>query len=343
MWKVRNVICRRCGFAFVAPVPSEKMLSEYYGDSFELSQVNYSIEKRIEVISRHACSKKASFLEIGGNNNSDFLRKLSSHVGKVHTLEINMNCESEFRTAGELQKNSIDVAVAYFVLEHVTRPRDFLLKYRGLIRDGGIFIIEVPNLYIYPQNPAGIFQCEHVNHFSPVSLARMAESCGFQMIEVSQEECSRPFGFVAVLKKMPAKMDKTKNPSEYLFGKSCMIEGFAKVSRLLKEMESARKRIFTLSKNGEQVVIWGANWICLRLLDDLELPPSAIVVDRDPQKETYFENVRVLTPEYAIKHIKKSSYFVINTRYYSSEIISWIAKFANRKLKPDEYSVLDYY
>ncbi|HCE45645.1 MAG TPA: hypothetical protein DET40_19050 [Lentisphaeria bacterium] len=343
LWKVRNVICRSCGFAFVSPVPGNDMLKQYYGDSFELSQVNYSIEKRISLIRKYMEGRNSSFLEIGGNNSSAFLKELSKYFRKICTMEINQSCTSVFRNAGDVPASSIDMASAYFVLEHITRPKDFLLSYRKILKDGGILIVEIPNLYIYPQNPAGIFQCEHVNHFSPVTLCRMAASCGYEMLEVGQNGCSRAFGFVAVLRKAAIRKSSKPDPVEYMFGKACMLEGYESVIRLEKNMISARKSILSMSKKGRPVIIWGANWICLRLLNNFRIPDNAVVIDRDLKKKDYFSGISVRLPEDAISQIRKSSFFIINTRYYADEIVSWIAKHAKRKLQKSEYCVLDYY
>lgn len=343
LWKVRNVICRNCGFAFVSPVPGNEILRQYYGDSFELSQINYSIEKRITLIRKYMKGRNSSFLEIGGNNSSDFLKELSGHFKKICTMEINESCTSVFRNAGDVPENSMDMAAAYFVLEHITRPKDFLLSYRKILKNGGTLILEIPNLYIYPQNPAGIFQCEHVNHFSPVTLHRMAASCGYELLEISQNGCSRAFGFAAVLRKTAGKPRFKTDPLEYMFGKSCMQEGYESITRLNENMAFARKCILSKSREGQPVIIWGANWICLRLLDNFRIPDDAVVIDRDLKKRDYFPDIRTYLPEDAIRQIRKSSFFIINTRYYADEIISWIAKHAKRKLNKSEYCVLDYY
>ncbi|MFZ2657250.1 MAG: methyltransferase domain-containing protein [Victivallales bacterium] len=343
LWKVRNVICRKCGFAFVSPVPGNDMLRQYYGDSFALAQVNYSIGKRMDLIRKYRTGRTPSFLEIGGNNSSDFHKELSKHFSKICTMEINQSCTSVYRNAGDVPDNSMDMAAAYFVLEHITRPRDFLLSYRKKLKDGGVLIMEIPNLYIYPQNPAGIFQCEHLNHFSPVTLRNMAAACGYEMLEVSQNGCSRVFGFVAVLRKTGRKASVKTDPMEYMYGKSCMQEGYENILRLDENMASARKSILSMSKKGKPVIIWGANWICLRLLDNFKIPGNIVLIDKDLKKRDYIRDVQVHLPEDAVKRIRESSFFIINTRYYADEIVAWIAEHAKRKLQKSEYCVLDYY
>ena len=47
-WEVKNVVCKKCGFVFVSPVPDEKTLSEFYEnqyDKFEIEEFLNSIAK----------------------------------------------------------------------------------------------------------------------------------------------------------------------------------------------------------------------------------------------------------------------------------------------------------
>ncbi|RJR12565.1 class I SAM-dependent methyltransferase [Candidatus Parcubacteria bacterium] len=79
--------------------------------------------------------------------------------------------------------------VSLHVLEHVTEPSVYLKGILGLLKPGGFLIIRVPNVdsieaklgrekwlhYDYPY---------HVAHYTPESLKRVLEKCGFQHVVI---------------------------------------------------------------------------------------------------------------------------------------------------------------
>jgi SAM-dependent methyltransferase len=205
LWQVRNVICQDCGFVFVSPCPTETCLKEYYEDSYEYfcgQELDYSIETRIQLIKKYNMKKKnTSYIEIGSNESSRFITELSKYVGEITTVELNTSCSKSFSSMQYLSKGKADIVTAYFVLEHVSNPKKFLTSCADCLHENGILILEVPNLYLYPLDPSGLLWWEHTNHFSPRSLSCIAALEGFDLLELSQEHCSRPFGFVAIFQK----------------------------------------------------------------------------------------------------------------------------------------------
>ena len=239
-WQVRNVVCRCCGFGFVSPSPTEDALEEYYQDSFCIDTqqgADFSVQNRLHIISKcveeleksdqYSAECEKTYLEVGSNNCPEFISKVESLFEHIQTVELNEDCNSNYRSLKDIPDEVADVVAAYFVLEHIPNPKQFL-EYcvRGL-KSGGFLILEVPNLYLYPKDPAGILLHEHVNHFSPVSLSWLANMQGLSLVEISQKYCSRPFGFAAIYQK---KDDVVGNSSvhhdvEYYLAKSCMVEG----------------------------------------------------------------------------------------------------------------------
>jgi len=175
-WKVRNVVCKTCGFALVSPAPSAEELRAYYADSFAAADVGvaeFSIPKRIEFLRTHSV-RTDRYVEIGANNSTEFVRELRSHYADVVTIEVNDHCAPTTRDAASVADACADVVASYFVLEHVVDPVSFLRECRRLLRPDGALILEVPDIGIYSRNPAALYWWEHVNHFSPRTLARLA-------------------------------------------------------------------------------------------------------------------------------------------------------------------------
>jgi hypothetical protein len=160
LWKVRNVVCRDCGFAFVSPVPTQESLAEYYADCYPFwrgESIEFSIENRLALLRRNIKpGSRPSFVEVGNNATEPFRQALSAYLRDYRGVELNNNCSSDFESLQSLPPGSVEILGAYFVLEHVMNPGEFLALAARSLEEQGLLVIEVPNLYIYPINPAGI-------------------------------------------------------------------------------------------------------------------------------------------------------------------------------------------
>ena len=97
----------------------------------------------------------------------------------------------------EPQTGAFDAAAAWDVLEHQSRPQDFLKQLRGLLKPGGMLLIAVPNDYSFlrllsaflyrlsfgkvTQGMRRVYVLEHIGYYSPKTLRRMLETCGFKV------------------------------------------------------------------------------------------------------------------------------------------------------------------
>jgi 2-polyprenyl-3-methyl-5-hydroxy-6-metoxy-1,4-benzoquinol methylase len=85
-------------------------------------------------------------------------------------------------------KGAFDAVTLLQVLEHVPDPRQTLADVRGLLRRGGALIVEVPNIDCWPARVLGRwhrhFAKHHFTFFSPRTLTRLLEDCGFEVVSV---------------------------------------------------------------------------------------------------------------------------------------------------------------
>jgi SAM-dependent methyltransferase len=344
-WQVRNVICKRCGFAFVSPVPTEGSLKDYYGDSYEYFrgiELDYSIEKRIGLIVRYLRGNHdARYVEVGGNENTRFLSELSRHVGSITSVELNLSCRSDHKSLEALKEGCADIISAYFVLEHMPDPKHFFHLCARRLRRDGILIIEVPDLSIYPFNPAGLALWEHTSHFSARSLSCLAQSQGFSLLEVSHQDCSRPFGFAAVFSNTGKIIAADLGVSDYQNASYCMREGIKKIEEHRRNLMRIREKIDAIAKNSGSAVIWAANKVCLELLEGYELPPAAVIVDSNPQKKNYLAPLEVRQPKEAFADIRNAGLLVINTKLHAREILGFIKENVGRTFGRDELIIVE--
>ncbi len=362
-WNNRIVVCKKCGFTFLSPCPTKESLESYYRDHFSLypgQKLDYSIEKRIDLLKKYFGDGRKVLIEIGGNDNTIFKSSVIPFVDKYYSVELNSNCVSDFSDINQIKTQKADIITAYFVLEHIPDPKQFLRTCNKSLNNNGLIILEVPNTYIYPITAAGLFY-EHTNHFSPHTLSLLAASQGFSLVEISYQQCSRDFGFVAVYKKI---IDMNNNSpldslsysylpqieknfiwgNEYLIAKSCILEGANRINKFNNKIIEIRKKIidYSLKKNGP-IVIWVANDICIDLLTDFPSMDGIYIVDSNPKKRDFFQSIPVYTPDKIIDVIKISTFFVINSYIYSNEIKEIIEGYKCSKLNNNEYLIIDKY
>jgi SAM-dependent methyltransferase len=340
-WNVRNVVCRACGFAFVSPVPTQQSLASYYSDIYEHWQggvIEFSIAKRLVLLNRYLPSRQRPlFAEIGPNATLDF-RDAIAHLVDYRSTELNEACQGDFPSLESIPASTVDVLAAYFVLEHIPNPVAFLKACANALKPDGVLILEVPDLDLYAENPAGIMLYEHTNHFSPRSLEAVAAKAGLAQLEANREDCSRPYGFVAVFRK--GELPVAPRLSEYSHALEMMAAGAAAFARQRAHLAEVRNKISAATKTGP-VVIWPANKFCTDLLDSFQLPANAIVVDRDPAKKDYLGPVQVQRPEGVRDVISKARLFVITSSLHAPAILHDIEKMIGRELPTDEFIVVE--
>jgi SAM-dependent methyltransferase len=93
--------------------------------------------------------------------------------------------------AMELPGKSFRVITLFHVLEHLPDPREYLVKARDLLEDGGLLVVEVPNHGGPGFRLLGVrhFCVDYPNHlffFTPPSLENLLRSCGFRTVSVSR-------------------------------------------------------------------------------------------------------------------------------------------------------------
>ncbi len=105
VFNVHNVICRHCGFVFASPVVDDATLLEYYADSyskFGQQRLDYSIQKRLEVMDMYLNNSMHSYIEIGSNLKTDFHKKLESRYSSIITVEPNTGTENDYQLINEI-------------------------------------------------------------------------------------------------------------------------------------------------------------------------------------------------------------------------------------------------
>lgn len=90
-----------------------------------------------------------------------------------------------------LPSDTYHIAVSTHVFEHLYEPAQELAAIHDTLAPGGIFFLAVPDVTTYHRcytGPYNGFDMEHINHFSPATLALFVTRGGFEVLDVMQTE-----------------------------------------------------------------------------------------------------------------------------------------------------------
>lgn len=199
--------CKCCGLLYYSPRLNEPALKEVYSgvsDSYNyadsLAEQAYATKRAkrcIKLIRRFSSASAPGRLLDVGCGFGFYLQVACGHGWEVVGVEIAKPVAEFAREQFGLQviasdfehaelKPPFDVVMFHHVLEHLRDPRRALRKANHLLRDGGLLLLSVPNAASLPARLAGQewvwFGELHLYHFTPITIYRLLELCGFKPI-----------------------------------------------------------------------------------------------------------------------------------------------------------------
>ncbi len=108
----------------------------------------------------------------------------STEAGRSRGLDVQTGSLSD---AGFLPAQ-FDVVVMYHVIEHLDSPRRTLMEISRVLRPGGLLALETPNVDTFWFRLLGErwrqLIPDHYFFFSPETIARLLDQCGFRVLEI---------------------------------------------------------------------------------------------------------------------------------------------------------------
>jgi SAM-dependent methyltransferase len=155
-------------------------------------------KKMTELVARHA--RPGNVVDLGCGTGSQFNELADGYVpfGVEISSEAAEAADRRFAERGGRAVNapSLDglktfadgfftAAVLRSYLEHELQPRAVLTELHRTLAPGGVALVKVPNYASLNRRVTGRKWCgfrypDHLNYFTPASLARMAVECGYQ-------------------------------------------------------------------------------------------------------------------------------------------------------------------
>ncbi|MBC8104807.1 MAG: class I SAM-dependent methyltransferase [Cytophagales bacterium] len=209
--RFRAVRCLRCGTARLDPRPSDAEMSRHYttetyaraedrdGAPSELARRLNEYNRRLAARAAASLNRPVSesrTLDVGCGDGR-FLAAMIALGGQAEGLETDPVAAAlaRRRTGGQIHEApleqaslpgaSFDLVSLLHVLEHVPDPRVTLIEAKRLLKPGGTLLLALPNAGSLEASVFGstwypLDLPRHFWGFSPRTLARLVEECGFE-------------------------------------------------------------------------------------------------------------------------------------------------------------------
>ena len=221
--------CQNCGLVQLKDVPNELDLFEFYKSKYrvEYRKQDRPSPKHVYRAGAQAISrlkkiapfirKNTKLLDIGSGGGE--FTYLASRMGADASgidpssgyLEFGKNHYSinvEQKQISQLEgTQSYQIVTMFHVLEHLPNPLKVIRKVHQILKVGGLFVIEVPNLESKATSPFNHFFKAHICYFTSLSLIGMLKD-NFSVEYIENED-------VIFLVCQKSKAKQFKRPSEY--------------------------------------------------------------------------------------------------------------------------------
>jgi SAM-dependent methyltransferase len=205
---LRTTVCRNCGLIWSNPRPTEEEVRRYYSREYRLDYKGHATPslRHVARSGRGALDRYralAPYLKrgdrvldagAGGGEVVYVLRRLGVDASGLepderyarHAREaLGVAVETGFVQDASYPPGSFDVVTMYHALEHVEDPAAILARLRTWIVDGGLLVIEVPNVEARCILPAHRFHFAHFYNFNRVTLESMGRKAGFEPVQTT--------------------------------------------------------------------------------------------------------------------------------------------------------------
>lgn len=201
--ELRNVICLDSGLIFVDPLPFADT-EDYYRTDYRLDYKGVAEPKSRHIYragkgSLNRYRRMQDYLTPGtrlldaGSSSGEFLYLLGKRGVEPEGIEANEGyAEFSRRELGvTVQGGSIssyrtgkrfDAITLIHVLEHLENPADDIRHLAQFLDEGGVFLIEVPNILFPDMEFRNKWHAGHLYSFTARTLAALFATCGFEAV-----------------------------------------------------------------------------------------------------------------------------------------------------------------
>lgn len=201
------VSCSQCGFCYAdTPATLEdyrcyyELCNTYSGTPVDVSEWNELHTQAGEMLEKHmdfsGCLMDMGFgqgnflkwLQQKGYSNIMGIDPSPISVETIRKDGVKAVCGSVFEPAADEYKSKFDCVFLFDVLEHLLFPKAAMDNLKGYLKKSGFVMVSVPNYNCLKNNChpiTNMFNQEHINYFSAVSLDNLMQEHGFACMETN--------------------------------------------------------------------------------------------------------------------------------------------------------------
>ena len=194
--------CKNCSFISVDPLPHSKDLKQYYDQDYwqrDGRKINRWLTLLYKLRMGWVVRKikkivppKGRILDWGAGDGAflNLLEKAGFDCWGIDSYSFHLNDSRLISTTIEeasFESAFFDAITCLHVLEHIERPFSSLKKALGLLKLGGLLVVEVPNIdsfgfQIFKKRWYPLDIPVHLNHFNPTVMQRLLGAVGNMQI-----------------------------------------------------------------------------------------------------------------------------------------------------------------
>ena len=295
------VVCAACGMTFADGIPGQVTFDRYYReaskyefphrDGAESAHDTARLAVTADAIASLVTDRAARILDVGcatGRLLAELrirgftaLRGMDPSPACVATARDRFELRADVATITDLgaADGPFDLIVLVGVLEHLVDLDAALTALRARLSANGALYVEVPDVTGFadwPNAPFQEFSVEHVNFFSPRSLAGALRARGFGAEWIERNTRDQSSGStvanIAGLFRNGA-IDRARQPADD--ASSLSVQRY--VARCTDEEQTLRHRVDAIVTSQEPLLVWGTGTQTLRLLATTALANANIV------------------------------------------------------------------
>lgn len=320
------VFCCVCGHLQLKRIidPNFLYTFENYNYSTKISKSTERILKKfIDFYHRNTKKiKPTSILDIGGND-SLLIDKIIKKNIKAYIIDPVAKANNKnIKVINQIYENIFlkdhiekipNIIICRHTLEHIEKPKEFILKLLNETEKKSIFIFEVPSLERMLQMLRfDTIMHQHINYFDVPTLSFLINSCGGEVIEAeiyNQGPCGGSI-LIAFKKKNLAKLKK----------KNQKLRVKNKLNRIKKNIQLFKSQIeiirFKINETNEKFYAYGAGLMSANLFYHLNLNLKKInyIIDDNPAKNnTSYKNLNLKVKYLVNKNYIKNKNILISS------------------------------
>ena len=351
-YKISLNYCVSCKHVQISEKLNPNLLFKNYLWETGISESNIHLLKNfLQKLKKFGINKKSKVLEIASNDGSfikilkekfncfvigvDPAKNLAKKANKKSIFTINNYFDYKLSYSIKQKYKRFDYIFARNVIAHIKQPNNVFKGIENLLKDNGIFVLEVPHLLnILSKNQYDNIFHEHIGFHSLKSIQDLCKINNLKVFDIEKIDSqggsmrcfiSKQTSNQIISRKIKLISKKEKNSSLFL---NSNLKNFK--NKILKHSESLHKLIEGLKSKKKKISVYGASGKGQALLQFSKMDNNLIdfVFDKSKLKQGLYTpgtNIKIINPKYISR--KKVDYLLILSWNIKKEIIKQERKF----------------